>query len=58
MAMHAKENLTAAEAGNSPQMIHDHYRAPAARREAVRWLNVKPAKAANVIPLDAAARPS
>ena len=51
MAMHANENLTAAEAGNSPQMIHDHYRALATRREALRWFNVKPAKAANVITL-------
>ena len=56
MALHANENLTAAEAGNSPQMIHDHYRALATRREAVKWFAVKPAKAANVIPLLAASR--
>jgi len=45
MAMHANENLTAAEAGNSPQMIHDHYRALATRREAVKWFGVKPSRA-------------
>jgi integrase len=56
MAMHANENLTAAEAGNSPQMIHDHYRALAPRREAVKWFAVRPAKAANVIPLATAAK--
>lgn len=54
-ALHSNENLTAAEAGNSPQMIHDHYRALATRREALKWFNVKPAKAANIVPLAAAA---
>ena len=43
-------------AGNSPQMIHDHYRALATRREAVKWFAVKPSKAANVIPLPAVSR--
>ena len=56
MAMHANENLTAAEAGNSPHMIHDYYRALATRREAMKWLAVKPAKAADVLPLPAATR--
>src|ERR1035441_8001070 len=56
MAMHANENLTAAEAGNSPQMIHEHYRALATQREAVKWLAVKPAKATNVISLPVATR--
>ena len=51
MAMHTNENLTAAEAGNSPGMIHDHYRALATRREAANWFGVKPAKSANVIHL-------
>jgi hypothetical protein len=37
-------------------MIHDHYRALATRREAVKWFGVKPAKTANVIPLPAASR--
>jgi hypothetical protein len=56
MAIHANENLTAAEAGNSQQMIHDHYRALATRRESVKWFAVKPSKAANVIPLPAVSR--
>lgn len=54
MAMHCNENLTAAEAGNSPQMIHDHYRALATRSDAVKWFSIKPTKAAgaaNVIQL-------
>ena len=45
MAMHANENLTAAEAGNSPQMLHEHYRALAPRRDAVKWFQVKPSRA-------------
>ena len=53
MAMHANENLTAAEAGNSPQMIHDNYRALATKNEAKKWFGVKPARAANVIHLGA-----
>jgi hypothetical protein len=54
MAMHSNENLTAAEAGNSPQMIHDHYRALATRTDATKWFAVKPRKVANVIPLSPA----
>ena len=56
IAMHANENITAAEAGNSPQMIQDHYRALATRREAAKWFAVKPAKATNVIPLPTVSR--
>ncbi len=44
MALHCNENLTAVEAGNSPQMIHDAYRALVTRKEAVQWFGVKPAK--------------
>lgn len=47
MAMHTNENLTAAEAGNSPQMIHDAYRALATRREALKWFRVRPARNAS-----------
>jgi hypothetical protein len=56
MAMYANENLTAAEAGNSPQMIHDHYRALVPRREAVKWFAVRPRSKtpANVVRLPAA----
>jgi integrase len=49
-ALHANENQTAALAGNSPAMIHAHYKGLATRAEAEKWFNVRPAKAANVIP--------
>jgi integrase len=51
--LHANENLTAAQAGNSPAMIHQHYKGLATKAEAERWFNIQPAKAANVIPLAA-----
>jgi integrase len=53
MAKHCNENLTAAEAGNSPQILHDHYRALATRREALQWFAVKPTRSnkGNVIEL-------
>ena len=57
-AMHSNENLTAAEAGNSPQMVHQHYKGLVARNEAVEWFGVKPSRAAggeNVIQLGKAA---
>jgi integrase len=51
MALHSDENLTAAEAGNSPQMIHDHYRALETKNEAEKWFAVAPARPANIITL-------
>jgi len=54
-ALHANENLTAAQAGNSPAMIHAHYKGLATKAEAEKWFNVAPAKADNVIALDPAA---
>jgi integrase len=54
-ALHANENLTAAQAGNSPAMIHAHYKGLATKTEAGQWFNVMPPKSAkNVIPLKAA----
>jgi integrase len=53
-ALHANENLTAAQAGNSPAMIHQHYKGLATKAEAEKWFNVQPAKAENVIPMTAA----
>ena len=51
-ALHANENLTAAQAGNSPAMIHAHYKGLATKAEAEKWFKVLPPKAAkNVIPL-------
>ena len=51
-ALHQNENSTAAQAGNSPAMIHTHYKGLATKAEAEKWFAVKPQKAAgNVIPL-------
>ncbi len=55
-ALHANESLTAQQAGNSPQMIHAHYKGLATRADAQKWFAVKPARsAANVIQLTTAA---
>jgi len=43
-AQHSNENLTAAQAGNSPTMIHGHYKGLATKKEAEAWFAVKPAK--------------
>jgi integrase len=54
-ALHANENLTAQQAGNSPAMIHQHYKGLATRAEAEAWFAVKPAEApANIVNLPAA----
>jgi integrase len=59
-AKHANENLTAAQAGNSPVMIHGHYKGLATKAEAEKWFAVRPtapAKAAkNIIPLSVGAK--
>ena len=54
-ALHGNENATAMQAGNSPAMIHQHYKGLATKAEAEQWFNVTPAPAANVIPLAATA---
>jgi integrase len=41
-ALHANENLTAAQAGNSPAMIHQHYKGLATKADAEKWFAVKP----------------
>ena len=41
-AKHANESLTAQQAGNSPQMVHAHYKGLATKAEAVKWFAVKP----------------
>jgi integrase len=56
-AANANENQTAQQAGNSPAMIHAHYKGLATKAEAEKWFNVTPPKAAkNVIRLLAAAK--
>jgi integrase len=42
-ALHSNENLTAAQAGNSPAMIHAHYKGLATKAEAEKWFAVMPA---------------
>jgi hypothetical protein len=52
LAAHANENLTALQAGNSPAIIHAHYKGLATRKEALTWFAVKPVKAAkNIVPM-------
>ena len=54
-AANANENLTAQQAGNSPAMIHAHYKGLATKAEAEKWFNVLPPKSAkNVIPFKVA----
>jgi integrase len=51
-ALHANESLTAKEAGNSPQMIHAHYKGLATAAEATKWFAMNPPKSRkNVITL-------
>jgi integrase len=51
-ASHGNENLTAQQAGNSPTMIHAHYKGLATKKEAETWFAVKPPKTLhNVIPM-------
>jgi hypothetical protein len=49
-AMHANENLTAAEAGNPPAMTHAHYKGLATKKEAEKWFPLAPVRPGNVIP--------
>jgi integrase len=41
-ALHSNENLTAAQAGNSPAMIHAHYKGLVTKSEAEKWFNILP----------------
>ena len=45
-ALHANENLTAQQAGNSPAMIHAHYKGLATKCEAEAWFALKLTSAA------------
>jgi integrase len=55
--LHANENLTAAQAGNSPAMVHQHYKGLATRTEAEKWFAVRPTGTpANVVPIPVAAK--
>lgn len=48
-AAHANENLTAQQAGNSPAMVHQHYKGLATRKEAKAWFAVRPSKSAGKV---------
>jgi integrase len=50
-AAHSDENLTAAIAGNTPAVIHKHYKGLMTKSEGENWFAIKPANAANIIPL-------
>jgi integrase len=41
-AAHANENQTAQQAGNSPAMIHAHYKGLATKADAEKWFKVNP----------------
>jgi integrase len=56
-AAHSDENLTAAQAGNSPAMIHQHYKGLLTRKEGEAWFAVAPVQPANVVQLKGARRP-
>jgi len=42
-AKDSNENMTAAQAGNSPAMIHGHYKGLATKADAEKWFTVTPA---------------
>lgn len=50
-ALHANENLTAQQAGNTPAVVHKAYKGLATKAEARKWFAVKPAAVGNVIHL-------
>jgi integrase len=55
-AAHANENQTAQQAGNSPAMIHQHYKGLATKADAEKWFAVMPPGVAeNVVALKALA---
>ena len=47
-ALHSNENLTAAQAGNSPAMIHAHYKGLATKADAEKWFAVLPPKSPKI----------
>jgi len=55
-ALNQNENLTAAVAGNSAQMVHQHYKALATIEEAADWFGVVPPKEDNVVTLDSTSK--
>ncbi len=52
-ALHSDEGKTSKEAGNSPTMIHAHYKGLATKAEAEKWFAVQPETPANIVHLTA-----
>lgn len=50
-ALYSNEGLTAAQAGNSPAMVHRHYKGLATVTEAKKWFAIAPDPVPNVIHL-------
>jgi integrase len=46
-ALNADENKTAQQSGNSPAMIHGHYKGLATKAEGKKWFSVMPSKKAS-----------
>ncbi len=55
-AVHGNENLTAAQAGHAPTLLHQHYKGLATKAEGQRWFEVAPATVENVVPMKKAAK--
>jgi integrase len=55
-AARANENLTAAQAGHSPAMIHAHYKGLATPAEAEKWFGLRPEAPPNVTAFPASCR--
>ena len=55
IAVTANASQVAHEAGNSASMVHRHYKELVTAAEGHRWFDVRPAQAANVIPMHATA---
>ncbi|MEO5803870.1 MAG: tyrosine-type recombinase/integrase [Verrucomicrobiota bacterium] len=55
-AANGNENQTAQQAGNSPAMVHQHYKGLATKAEGKKWFSVKPTQNSNVISLPTASR--
>ena len=50
-ALHSNENLTAKLAGNSPSMIHQHYKGTCTKDEGALWFAVTPEPTENIVPM-------
>jgi integrase len=55
-AAHSDEGLTAAQAGNSPDMVHKHYKGLLTKEEGEAWFAVAPAQPDNVVLLTSNSR--